>query len=436
MASNDGRRCARIAAQSAAFVPDRLSYEQFERDISSVVAAANGAAVDEFVVAEFVAKLFDVQRRHRIYGTTSFTTAILALVVFEGIAKRVAGDLDFQREALPYLFRAAQGGWARDRAAAASPRKMPRRRLATRLLALDEEETSFERRGFAACAPSTRVVLERHGAAFVQGFNTALGTRAGREFDECIEEVARAERGFAYEGGAMAYALLDLVVPGRGGRLTRHRSGTGAAHVYMIHVGAGWALARLRRRRDVRLRLDPLLRWLAVDGHGFHAGFFEPERFVRRRELPTRLRGYARRGFDQGLGRSLWFVEGADVERIAARIATFEGDRHADLWSGVGLAAAYAGAVDREGLELLRACAGPYLADAAQGAAFAATARLHAGNPVAHTRLACEVLCGTDDADVATIVERAHAAVRPDDDGAYELWRSRIRTALRTEVPA
>ena len=52
-------------------------------------------------------------------------------------------------------------------------------------------------------------------------------------------------------------------------------AGPGAAHTYMVHVGAGWALAQLRRRVDRALaRLDPLLGWLAVDGYGFHQGYF------------------------------------------------------------------------------------------------------------------------------------------------------------------
>src|ERR1039457_1019400 len=82
--------------------------------------------------------------------------------------------------------------------------------------------------------------------------------------------------------------------------------------------------------------------------------------------------GSPRRAFDQGLGRSLWFVEGADASRIAAAISSFPKARQPDLWSGVGLACAYAGGRDQAHLELLRETAGPYVAQVAQGAAFAA----------------------------------------------------------------
>jgi len=40
--------------------------------------------------------LFDVQHRHAIYGAPDFMMAIVALLSYEGIVKRVQPDLDFQ----------------------------------------------------------------------------------------------------------------------------------------------------------------------------------------------------------------------------------------------------------------------------------------------------------------------------------------------------
>ncbi len=152
----------------------------------------------------------------------------------------------------------------------------------------------------------------------------------------------------------------------------------------MVHVGAGWALAQLRRRVNRALaHWDPLSGWLAIDGYGFHQGYFRWPDTVDRQCVPHRLAGYARRVFDQGLGRSLWFVEGADVDRIAATIDRFQERRHADLWSGVGLACAYAGGLPGQAIESLCAMAGPHRPHLAQGVAFAAKARERAGNPAA-----------------------------------------------------
>src|SRR5919201_2410046 len=277
----------------------------------------------------------------------------------------------------------------RHRARAAFSFQVPLRAFCARLLAIDPAETSFARRGFAPCTEATRARLEAHGAAFVRGFNLGLANDPAAGFDRAARDVPAAERGFAYEGGAMAYALLDLVAPRRLRRLDALLGAGGSDHVYMIHIGSGRALARLRRRPFGRLKLDPLLRWLAVDGFGFHEGFFRHDRFVRGTARHPRLRGYGLHAFDQGLGRSLWFVDAADPERIGATISTFGPERRSDLWSGVGLAAAYAGAAGTSDLERLRALA----------------------------------------ADDAAHVAQAREGVAEDEDG-YENWRRRIREAL------
>jgi ubiquinone biosynthesis protein len=106
MASDDGRRCARITVATASFVPPDLDYPAFEGQVRRLVSRAAGTSIDEFSVAAFVGGLFEIQRRHRIVGTSEFVMAIVALLVFEGTAKSIAGDIDFGREAIPFVMRA------------------------------------------------------------------------------------------------------------------------------------------------------------------------------------------------------------------------------------------------------------------------------------------------------------------------------------------
>jgi hypothetical protein len=239
----------------------------------------------------------------------------------------------------------------------------------------------------------------------------------------------------------MGLALLDRLTPWQRNRWRALLTGPGAAHVYMVHVGLGWVVARLpwlRRHVERPLaRLDPLLRWLVLDGYGFHEGYFHWRNSVEAQVVPPGLSGYARRAFDQGLGRSLWFVDGADVTRNPATIVAFPPQRHADLWSGVGLACAYAGGVGEAAIQTLAESAGPYQPQLAQGAAFAAKARQRAGNPAAHTERACAVLCGRSADLAAGITDTALASLPPDgpDGPAFEVWRRRIQDRLaQTEV--
>ena len=298
--------------------------------------------------------------------------------------------------------------------------------LVSRAISIDPRETELAVRGFAPCSAEVRAALEEHGRSFVHGFNSSTRARDEDELEASLEAVAAPERGFAFEGAAMGLALLDLVLPRRRLRFAAFVRGPAVPHVYMAHVGAGWALARLRRRPSRRLGLDPLLRWLAFDGYGFHEAFFHPQRAVREGRRPRRLRGYELRVFDQGLGRALWFVETADPNRIAATVDSFAPERRADVWSGVGLAATYAGAIDEDGLKRLAELARPFRAHLAQGAAFAAKARLRAGNPVPHVERACAVLCAAGAEEAAAVTDGALASAA----GSYERWRAEIRAAF------
>jgi hypothetical protein len=301
--------------------------------------------------------------------------------------------------------------------------------LRKQLFGLSDAEASFPRRGFHEGESQARQRLEHIGVTFLTGYHAAL------EEDEISDLVSRLNNvdlevsGFAFEGAAMGLALLDLITPWKKCRWRSFLTTCAAPHQYMVHVGVGWALARVRPwiKRYPSLS-DPLLSWLAIDGYGFHEGYFHWPCYVRDKALPGKLSGYSLRVFDQGLGRSIWFVNGADVERVPQTVNSFPTERRADLWSGVGLACAYAGGANSTGIQFLRIASAPYESCMAQGAAFAAKARQKAGNPAVHTEAACKVLCGTSAEEAACITDEALQNL-PNDIGipAYEIWRRRIQ---------
>jgi hypothetical protein len=307
------------------------------------------------------------------------------------------------------------------------------KRLRQRILGISFRETTFAYRGFHESNPEAQQRLEEIGRTFIQGYHEALSHSDAGSLARQLNAIELELRGFAFEGAAMGLSLLDHLSPWKRNRLQGFLAGPGNDHSYMVHVGVGWTLARLswlRWRINFSLaRLDPLLSWLVVDGYGFHEGYFHWRRYIEEQAIPNRLSNYARRVFDQGLGRSLWFVNGADTTRISATIAAFHTARHADLWSGVGLACAYAGIVDCAAIKALKRAAGSYQPYMAQGAAFAAKTRERAGNTAAHTDLACQILCGVSADEAAKITDIAldnlsYNEVTP----AYEIWRQRIQS--------
>ncbi|WP_026119510.1 DUF1702 family protein [Nocardiopsis ganjiahuensis] len=308
--------------------------------------------------------------------------------------------------------------------------------LRRRIMTPGATEVELGVRGFHEAGDQARLVLETVGASFLTGLGDAVETASPERTDRGLVGMDRRYRGFAYEGAAMGFALLDGLLPGKG-RTPRFLDGPGSDHIYMAYIGIGWAMARLPRPLwpDTR-SLDPLLRWLVHDGYGFHQAYFHTDEYVRRRRRDHRAARrtgdgtYALRVADQGIGRALWFVAGADPDTAVALVESFPPGRRADLYAGVGLAVTYAGGVGEDGLARLREGAGEHRWELAQGSAFAAEARVRADLVVPHNEIATGVLCGTDTEGAARTCRRLRPGPEVPETGPerprYELWRSSL----------
>lgn len=302
-----------------------------------------------------------------------------------------------------------------------------------RLFTLSPDEASFARRGFTAADAASREVLEAVGRSFVAGYNTALLARDVGDVEEALAGAPQAMRGFFAEGAAMGVAIADGLSLRRS-QLAGYLAVADRDFTYLAHVGAGWALARMPwRRRAILASLDPLHGWLAFDGLGFHDAYFHARRIAAgwRRET----QGYAARVYDQGIGRALWFAGGGDVNGAAALIAALDAARHDDLWSGLGLAMAYAGPADAAALGAALDNAGTSQAAYAQGVAFAAEARARARFMPLNTDRAARMVWHCSGDELAERVRRARARLPRVAAGTepprYELWRADVAREWR-----
>jgi hypothetical protein len=301
--------------------------------------------------------------------------------------------------------------------------------------------TKLSTRGFHEKSPATRELLETIGEMFLTGYGYAAEASTTAEAENRLEQLPLQFRGFAYEGAGMGYAMRDGLPLGGSEHVARFLDGRGEQHVYMIYVGVGWALARLPRFRWAKVTsavTDPLLRWLVLDGYGFHQAYFHTKKYVhghyREPSFPWPADGpswYADRAIDQGIGRATWFVGGTEPARVADMLDGFPRARRADLYAGAGLAASYAGGVNEEELRRFLIRAAVYAPQVAQAAAFAATARVESGLVTPHTTLATRMLCGTTPAQAAEVTGKARPVPVVDGDvPAFEQWRRRIAADL------
>jgi hypothetical protein len=304
-------------------------------------------------------------------------------------------------------------------------------------LAPSLEKVSFTGRGFAVPPSETSEKLEAVPQAVVCGFEWGISAPDVRDVQRRLRLVDPEQRGFAYEGATMAFTILDSV---RGNRTAQLLSGTGERHIFLAYIGIGFAMARLPRPlwKKVLPDLDshyfPTMSWLAVDGYGFDKAYFDTERYVDRQTpiAPYPWDGdpdYFCRVIDQGIGRALWFIHGADTGKVAAAVAAFDRHRQADLWSGVGLAATFAGGGQPAELAALVRVAGEHAAELALGSVFAVKARSYAGFVPQHTVSAAHEFTGLS-VEQATEVADSTEVLGPisSNEPRYELWRQEIRS--------
>jgi hypothetical protein len=299
---------------------------------------------------------------------------------------------------------------------------------------IDEEEAGYEKRGIEIVEPSACERLEAGGRHFSRGFNAAMRDTRAREIAGRIEQLDPELRGFAFEGAGMALIVLDALLPPRR-RFANLLHGPGERWSPLLHIGAGWAYARMGRIPErPPAKLDPFFGWLLHDGAGFHEAYFKIDRFVEEQERPSKLSGPGLRLFDQGVGRALLFDRGGDIEAVRDTIEGFADERHADMWSGVGVCATYAGGLSEERLRALRELSGPHHLRLAQGCAFAVLGRARAGNPTADAERSAQVLCGLPFDEVARVAETALAETSLEQDSPFEAWQARLRETFATEL--
>lgn len=286
------------------------------------------------------------------------------------------------------------------------------------------------RKAILRTVPKSSGSDQRVVTTVMQGFRATLEDDRFEVLMSRLNEVEEDWRGFAYEGVGLGLTVFDYFMPWRKSLQAFVARSNEAYHI-PIYIGAGLAFGRLGGRRIewfVRRLAHPVLRWMVVDGYGFYRGFFSRQRFLIEQTEPKDLTGYARHVFDQGMGRSIWFANGEDLERVVAMIASFPEARRADLWAGASFACAYAGSpMTRKALERMRVAAFPYQAQLAVAGTLAAKRRHSFGHLTPHTELACQVFCDLPGEMGARIANKALENIPfAEDASPYRIWRQRI----------
>jgi hypothetical protein len=308
------------------------------------------------------------------------------------------------------------------------------------ILAPSLETVSFAGRGFAVNPTDATRAMEAVPQAVVMGFEWGIDGGSLSNLTRRLDMVDPEQRGFAYEGATMALTIKDTT----GGHRTKDLlDGPGQQHLLLCYIGIGFAMARLPRPLWKKILPDlepslfhPTMSWLCVDGYGFDLAYFHTKKWVVEQRVPEAYpwQGhpeYFHRAVDQGIGRALWFMHGGVPDAVVDAVARFPEARQGDLWSGVGLAATFAGGCQPEGLLKLREAAGEHRAQLGLGSVFASTGRTAAGFMPEHSAQSLEALAGLTPEDAVMLgATTLPNADEPRTEPLYEAWRANIRAAL------
>lgn len=119
---------------------------------------------------------------------------------------------------------------------------------------------------------------------------------------------------------------------------------TKGLHDSQVHVGLGWALASLHADIDLYTStIRPLMRSRVIDGYGYYYALFRRRVAIRLAQIPSEITNEQEASFNQGIGRSLWYLAEANLSKLERYLDLIPKTRHSDVWRGIGIAYTYVG---------------------------------------------------------------------------------------------
>lgn len=201
-------------------------------------------------------------------------------------------------------------------------------------------------------------------------------------------------RSIAYESASLQVATRSLNTQKNLEQWHAFYRRADKAHTFHMGIGLGWAMAKADISPTPFLdALDPWVKWMVYDGMGYFYGLFKGRKTIKSHLVPEDIKGQALKGFDQGLGRRLWYNTRGDVKALTELIHTFPASRHKDLWRGVGIACGYVGGLEEKELLKLRSFSAEYKNQLDIGVSLAAMCRNASHSVTPDIELACQVVC-------------------------------------------
>jgi len=200
-------------------------------------------------------------------------------------------------------------------------------------------------------------------------------------------------RSVAYESASYEIALEELKSHHQLERWKEFRELSAKQHTFHMDIGLGWAFAKTGLDPQPHLlKLQPLVKLMVYDGLGYYYGLFKGRSTLKNKKIPE-IEYDGAHGFDQGLGRRLWYMAKGDAYAVNELVDKFPAARHSDFFRGIGIACGYVGGNEKDNLEYLFRISGEYKKQLQLGFVLAAISRIASETISENSNMACRVIC-------------------------------------------
>jgi len=210
---------------------------------------------------------------------------------------------------------------------------------------------------------------------------------------ELLEREATEFRSIAYESASMVIGVKDLCNTNTLHNWQQFRDASSGRHSFHVDIGLGWAFAKTGKQPNEFLnKANDVVKGMVYDGIGYYHGLFKGRSAIKKKMIPGEIEDT--NGFDQGLGRRLWYLAKGNVDHLLELLNDFDEPRRGDLWRGAGIACAYVGGNKTAALQHLSNVAGAHKRQLELGIMLAAISRIACNSTNEDVSTALGIICG------------------------------------------
>ena len=249
-----------------------------------------------------------------------------------------------------------------------------------------------------------------------------------------LDSESKEFRSVTYESASMTIGLKDL---SRGGQLNQWKKFCLLAkdsHSAHMKMGLGLAFGKAEISPTPYLKLlDLVLPWMVFDGIGYYYGLFKGRVTVKNHKVPDFIGGEDLHGFNQGLGRRLWYVARGEAKVVFDLIQSFASSRQSDLWRGVGMACAYVGGNDKNNLERLATYSAANKIQLSNGVVMAALNRILSANAIDDIDFTYSIILGKPLKDLKLFTDKIMKGLGNKSDILSSNWINKLEEEFVTK---